>query len=314
MVIDTVRKSVNIINPVSPTTIFGWPAVLFSLPFIGICTYIALTALKIIPSLGRPQSYNVSRELVAAFGGLFVMAGLAVLIHGFISLRDQSHRQRLLLKYPDQSWLADYRWNPKGIAGDELRKVYKTFGGAIGIIIFFIPFNWFAFFTKDIPSIFAVFVGFFDFFIILGLAYGSYLFLRFLKYGTSFLQFNQFPFFLDDKVDAVLNTEAIKGLKDMVVTLRCIEEKYETRGTGRNRSTVIVSYQIYADSVKFDNAGQSQHMRLYLPVSFPLPRDLNYNTALSVRPAKYWQMELKAATPGINYLSTFLIPVYVRNG
>jgi len=221
---------------------------------------------------------------------------------------------KLLLKYPDQSWLADYRWNPKGIAGDELRKVYKTFGGAIGIIIFFIPFNWFAFFTKDIPSIFAVFVGFFDFFIILGLAYGSYLFLRFLKYGTSFLQFNQFPFFLDDKVDAVLNTEAIKGLKDMVVTLRCIEEKYETRGTGRNRSTVIVSYQIYADSVKFDNAGQSQHMRLYLPVSFPLPRDLNYNTALSVRPAKYWQMELKAATPGINYLSTFLIPVYVRNG
>src|SRR3989338_6862704 len=134
MGVDTARKAVTIANPVSSTTVYGWPAVIFSLPFIGAGTFIVLLALDVIHS--DDASFHVSRHLVAAFGGLFFLAGVMVLVHGLKSLQEESCRKENLRKYPGQSWSADYRWDYKGIAGDDLQKIYKTFGGAAGMTLF----------------------------------------------------------------------------------------------------------------------------------------------------------------------------------
>ena len=310
MAVDTVRKSINVTTPVSPTTVTGWPAVIFSFPVLGVGVFIVLLALDVVPS--PDTNFRVSRELVAAFGGLFVLAGVSVLVQGLQSLAAQSKRKEILSRHPGQPWLADYPWDPKGISGDNLKKVYSIFGGMLGIIVFLVPFHWFAFFTKGVPPVFGIFIGIFDLILFCFVIYGIYLLLRFFKYGTSHLQFNQFPFLIGDQVNVTLSTKAIPGLKDMAVTLRCIEEQYETRGSGKNRHTVVVSYQLYADTLKVENAGAGQYNRFYLPVISSLPVDKNLETALSARPAKYWQIEFKAATPGIDYVAGFLLPVYAR--
>lgn len=311
MAVDNVRKAITNMAPVSTTTVHGWPAVIVGLPFIGIGAFIILLALNVIPS--PDSNFHVPRGMVAAFGGMFFVAGASVLIHGLISIKHASRRKQLLSQHPGQTWLADYRWDHKGISDDTFKKVANAFWGSLGIIVFLIPFHWLIFSIKDMPGILKAFILLFDSFLVACLGYAVYLLLRFLKYGTSYLQFTQFPFFLGEELQATLTSRAIKGLKDMTVTLRCIEEKYEVRGTGKNRSVQVVSYQIYADTLTIENAGGGQYNRVYLPVAFLLPADKNFVTALSARPAKYWQMEFKASTPGIDYSTSFLIPVYGRN-
>jgi hypothetical protein len=140
-----------------------------------------------------------------------------------------------------------------------------------------------------------------------------YTLMRFLKYGESYLRLNHFPLFLGDKMDVTLQTfKTIPGLTTMDAILRCVEEKYEIRGTGDNRTSKVVSYQIYAEDIKINQAHIYQAGQLQLPLTFVLPLDKEFETCLSCRPAKYWELEIKAKTPGIDFLAHFLLPVYAK--
>jgi hypothetical protein len=48
-----------------------------------------------------------------------------------------------------------------------------------------------------------------------------------------------------------------------------------------------------------------------LPVSFKLPEG-EFGTRLSEAPARYWELEVKADTPGLDFGALFLLPVYER--
>lgn len=43
-----------------------------------------------------------------------------------------------------------------------------------------------------------------------------------------------------------------------------------------------------------------------------LPGDPEFASALSQRPALFWELEVKADTPGVDYHSSFLLPVYAH--
>ena len=47
-------------------------------------------------------------------------------------------------------------------------------------------------------------------------------------------------------------------------------------------------------------------------VEWPLPTQGQWTTTLSERPARFWELEVKADTPGVDYHSRFLLPIYVR--
>jgi hypothetical protein len=43
-----------------------------------------------------------------------------------------------------------------------------------------------------------------------------------------------------------------------------------------------------------------------------LPTDDDLNSGLSERPAKFWELEVEAKTPGVDYHERFLLPVYAK--
>lgn len=311
MNVDLKRQALNRQARISDTTIYGWPAIFFSLPFIAAGVFIILMSLNII--LTDDSKFHASRKFVASCGGLFLLAGVWVLIHGIRSQWQKMQYNALKKDRPNEIWQADYTWNPSGIKSDDAKRTTREFWSLVGITCFMIPFVWFAFYSKEHPKIFQIFIGFFMFIMSLFWMHCVYVILRVFKYGENKIQFQQFPFFLGDTMSVVVQTaKPIAVLKNMDIILRCVEEKYEVRGTGKNRSEVVVSYQIYSDALKMENSNMYQAGPVSLPVSFTLPKDDSFQTCLSCRPARYWELELKAKTPGIDFYTSFLLPVYAK--
>ncbi len=312
MTIDTTRKELSGYTAVSPTTIHGWPAIFFSLPFMAAGIFIVLLSLNIIPC--PDEKFHVSRNMVAGIGGMFFLAGFWVLIYGIKSQLQALETRRLIQQNPSHSWLADYRWDPRQISDHALGQVIQNF---LSMIVFagFIAFFHVIFFSvgkKDVWFV-SIVLGIFDLVIVALFINCVYLFIRFKKYGTSVLIFNQFPFFLGDKLDVVLQTEhPVEGCQNLQVSLRFVEERYETRGTGKDRYSVVVLYQIYQDDLIIPEPRryEANERSLRVPISLTLPKETEYATCLSQFPPRYWQLEIKAQTPGVDYGVRFLVPVY----
>jgi hypothetical protein len=47
-------------------------------------------------------------------------------------------------------------------------------------------------------------------------------------------------------------------------------------------------------------------------MEWPLPNDAELSTQLNGRPAKFWELEVKAKTPGVDYHERFLLPIYAK--
>jgi len=73
-----------------------------------------------------------------------------------------------------------------------------------------------------------------------------------LTHGNSYVTFQSFPFFLGETMTLTL-TKIPKKLTVLQMTLRCIEEAYEIHGTGENKKSVVVCYQIYKEVKILDN-------------------------------------------------------------
>jgi hypothetical protein len=118
------------------------------------------------------------------------------------------------------------------------------------------------------------------------------------------LQFGTFPFFLGRTFEGRLTAKGLAGREDVVVTLRCLEERYVThkvRNSAGHQLGVGV-FQLYeARRTANGNAGAS--------VSFSLP-DADLGTHLRGELPRYWQLEVEAT--GADPIH-FLIPVY-RHG
>ena len=80
------------------------------------------------------------------------------------------------------------------------------------------------------------------------------------------------------------------------------------RGSGRNRSMVTVCYELLAlpatvAAVDDGSGGTALRVVAEVPPGAPV-------TTLAARPPRYWELELSAATPGVDYGATFLVPIY----
>ena len=174
------------------------------------------------------------------------------------------------------------------------------------------PFHWFVYFSKDadrVPFWVNGIIGVFDLVILALIAKFFYLLVQYFKYGNSRLRFNTFPFYLGDKLSVVLLGMPSR-VNQMIIDLRFIEEQYETRGSGKNRSQQVICYQRY--HVNRTLKGKDVSLSESLSLEWDLPEDPEFSSALSQRPARFWELEVRADTPGVDYHSRFLLPVYAR--
>jgi len=131
-----------------------------------------------------------------------------------------------------------------------------------------------------------------------------------VRYGNSFLTYESLPYALGDTLRARLRSPHHVSLIDqLTLTLRCVQEKYVTSGTGQNRTTSVVCYELYKDVANYDRDRLTGLAGNDIPIEFRLPTD-EPPTNLAATPPTYWEIEAKGKARGVDYEATFLVPVY----
>ena len=295
-------------QPISRTTIHGWPSVLFGLPFAGAGTFIVLMGLGKVEV--DPSKIHAPMWVITAAGSMFLLAGLWMIWHGLDGVRLKAKIDNVRATQISSPWLWDYEWQALGISDNKLKKVVHAVLMLITFGVFLAPFHWWAFISKDGTLMVKGIVVFF--YLIVGLVGGHFLFKNlaiYLKYGNSRLRFSNFPFFLGDNLAVVL-MGLPSEINQLHLDLRFIEEKYETYQRGQERESKVVCYQLYHEERTLEGGEVGPSDKLSL--EWELPDDPEFASALSERPARFWELEVKAETPGVDYHSRFLLPIYAR--
>lgn len=188
--------------------------------------------------------------------------------------------------------------------------MYKVIRIAIVFFLFLLPFNWLAFISAEIfrgRGLWRFIVGFFDLVTLFLFCYGTYLLLRRTKYGKRRIRFGTFPFVLGQEIKLVFEgSDLLRNSKGFTATLRNIEERYERR---EGQDVNIMCYELYSNKIFFSEP-ELRHLNFSsLELKFTLPEN-GTETRLSERPPRYWELELLAETPGIDFRAFFLLPVY----
>lgn len=279
----------------------GLPAVTFGGLFV-----VAGTVISTRVYVGGMAGLHAPRAIVALSGAIFALAGLYVVINGLVDIWRKRATTERAAAMPGQPWFWDYPWRADGIGNDTTREIVKALGFAAFIAVFLTPFHWIAFFAKPRVPVFGFGALLFDLVIAGLLVRAGRLALMRRRYGASWLSFAHFPFHPGGPV--ALNLDGYGGLSAMTRltgTLRCVQERYETRGTGENRTTKVVCYALWSATTVADrdrNGG--------FAFSFDVPAGLP-STVLSERPARYWELAVESDdVPGVDYTASFLVPVY----
>ena len=186
-------------QPVSRTTIHGWPSVLFGSPFAGAGTFILLIGLGKIEM--DPGKIHAPMWVISACGLMFLLAGLWLIWHGLDGVRRKAKIKNVKTTRASSPWLWDYEWQALGISDNKLKKVLHGFIMLSIVSVFLAPFNWWAFYSNEGPLMVKIIVVIFD--LIFGLGGGYYFFHNlalYLKYGNSRLRFGSFPVLLGDRL------------------------------------------------------------------------------------------------------------------
>lgn len=279
----------------------GWLSVLLGLPFAA--AGVAAIALSLgHGTIAEGGKLTFPPFAAAALGLCFVVAGLSFVVYGLVGVAKRRGLAALRARYPDQPWMADYPWDRKGGRDEAPDEAGRTLWFVAYMATFLVPFHWVAFFSRERPFLFQLVTLIFDAVNAALLGRVVYLTARRIRYGPSRIALARFPIAPGTTAELLLDdlSPAARALP-IRATLRCVEERFEVRGSGKNRSRVSVSYQLYTDSTTV--APGEPRLRFELPENVP-------GTRLAAHPPRYWELELAAEAPGVDFGARFLIPVY----
>ncbi|KAF0245768.1 MAG: hypothetical protein FD180_1307 [Planctomycetota bacterium] len=300
-------------DPASETRLKGRPTrghdrahsgclVVFSLPFVAAGVAISGAGLGFWPLKSKADA---PMWVVTSGGAIFAVAGLLVLWRGIWQMWDSARRRTILRTRPGEPWLADHTWSARCATDGNVAQCVGAFCGAAFLFVFLLPFNWWAFFSREGNFFVIGIVGIFDACNLLAFGMGLYYVARLWKFGAATLVFHRFPFFLGDTMEATFRTSAdVRSLKRLVFTLRCLREQVdaEAKGSGLN----LAVFEIWKEERTVEPPTRE------IPVSFRLPSEAHYSTELQIVTPRYWELEVTGEAPGVDFGAKFLVPVYVN--
>jgi hypothetical protein len=242
---------------------------------------------------------------------VFASFGAFVAAASFVGLRRRSRRESLSLERPDAPWLADWAWDPDAAHDENAGSMTKTCATAAFLVLFLTPFNVLVA-SGELDAGETIVAGLlvlaFDAIAVFALYASVVTIWRFFTFGRTRLELAECPFRLGQRLSARFVATRPIDTAQLRCTLRCVEEHWtETVDSRGKRHPKQESYQIYEDSTATPLAGGRE-----AEIAFDLPEAAHYASALSDTPPRYWELEVSADTPGLDFHALFLLPVYGR--
>jgi len=299
------RERTRIQNPMtmSQRVAGGWGMLLFSLPFLGIGIFLSLTGFELVPI--ELEGANAPLWVIGAVGLAFALAGLVVFVNAARGLVHQGRVRERERLHRGRPWMIDYEWDEQGSREAVGRKVGGALLGVMLFGVFLAPFNWWAWGSGQDSLFVQIIVSVFDLIMLLVIWNAVKHMIHALKYGGSYLAFESFPNRLGEELRVRFGPNRFDRVR---FTLRCVEEYWETRRCGRERSKSLVSDQVYADVLEIETSTTTSE----LDVHFTLPDDPELTTHLAGAPVRYWQLRAQAEAPGLDLDVALLVPVYAN--
>lgn len=289
--------------PVHPVPLRPAMRLLFAVPFLAAGAMVGYAAVRLLRGESVPEAHAPAGVLLGVsilFGG----AGTWLAAGGVRELLARVTVRRRRASLPGQAWLVDYAWERDGGRDRAPGELTPAFAMAAAFAIFAGIFGWAGFGGEGgLPFRIAAVL------ILLGTAAfaanAARLAWRAVRWGRSRLRFADFPVAPGRTATLILDDIAPAARAvPLRATLRCIQERWETHRTGRNRRDIQVAQWALWEARCEVPAGART-------VEFTLPADAP-GTSLATRPARYWELELEAEVPGVDYRGLFLVPVYPR--
>jgi hypothetical protein len=281
-------------------------AFVFGALFVGVGSMIVLVGQRILPV--DPSGVHAPWWVITVAGLAFAGGGLAVWGMALRQQRAERHRREAMRRYAGSVAHADHPWNPRGTRSGQWRRAGGAVLGAAFMTVFLSMFNWWAFGAGG-PVPVKIVVVVFDLILVLVWWQAVLRVGRAIKFGSSQVVFNRFPYLLSEPV-------AIRWIPPRGVgpatkgefTLRCVEEFYEERGSGKNRSKSLVHEEVCAETQSFDRAetfapGRPVEFRYSIPEGSP-PTRLDADRPI------FWEFEVKLRMPGFDFEEKYMIPIY----
>jgi hypothetical protein len=288
----------------SATAIDGWKSVLFGLPFFAAGIFIGAVALEYVGGKKHAPDW-----LVGLVGFFFFAAGAFLIIHGLRGVIRKAKYDSEARQVPHELWLCDYHWRREGVTFSTFNSMLQRLFAALFWNAFLIPFFWIGL-SESGAWFFAVVAGLFA---LIGLVFWvrwAQMLAELLRYGNTFLGYNNFPFFLGSTLSARLRTPAhYSDLDELTFTLRCVQERYITTNSGRDRTTNVVCFELYSASQTFSHGQLAAFSNQGIPLEFSLPES-QPPTFLVSAPPTYWEIEANGKSSHVNFQAFFLVPVY----
>lgn len=291
-------------NHVPVSAGMGAGSILFGLPFLGVGLLVMGLATGVVP-VHATSGTTPPTFVLLAFGGVFSAVGAFVVTAGLRGWLRQRRRDALFAANPDEPWRGDHDWDPR-YAYDRASDPVPAFALALFLSLFLSIFNYVAFFADEVPLPARVIIGLFDLILLFAWGGAFYVLGRRLKYGATRVRFHSFPFLAGHPLRVTLELpRALRSFPELRARLRLAEQKWETYSHGSKRGQQLVTYERWAEEqvIPRDRIDGAVTLEFMIPPGAP-PTDLASTTA------RYWELQLDAETPGIDYHGRFLLPVY----
>ncbi|HEY3320431.1 MAG TPA: hypothetical protein VGP72_08190 [Planctomycetota bacterium] len=276
----------------------------FSLPFAGV----GAAVLWIVPRFDKTEFPWPFKFM---FGGIFFGVGVLMAFGALRSVYQHYQRKSLAEKYPNQPWMLDYDWDVQGAIDSPAKKTSNLIIGGLAFAAFMVPFNWLIVSEGAWKFVFpAIVVGIFDCIVLFLFGLAGYHLIQAFKYGSSKIRFGKFPFFLGETMDLEWTTERPIGAFSRININLCCVEEFKTRDSDGDSKTEF--REIYRQELPIEQAGVQESV-VTLPISLQLPDQPPLGTKITtLENARYWELEIHADTPGVDYSAVFLVPVYAK--
>lgn len=255
---------------------------------------------------------RVSKFLfILLFGFVFGTVGFGLIGGGFWGLRREKENKALAAQNPNEPWRWNKAWEGGFIQGGGKASVIATgifaviWNGISLPILFIVPGE-----VIDKGNTVAL-VGLLFPAVGLGLlAMTAYLFLRYRKYGATTVEMITMPGVIGGDLRALVHVPTrIAAEESIQVQISCLEVRVTGSGKNRKTSRRVLWQDAYGVP---PNAVAETGGETAIPVRFRIPYEQpeTFDNPGTSNGDIEWKLELEAKTPGIDFKSEFLVPVF----